>query len=82
MQDEVGGIKVDFESGLAWLGMICARCAAGLAVAFGLLQGYGFASFGLGLVVCGNAPQPTNPKPAQNLNDHIIEATRKPRQNQ
>ena len=33
MQDAVG-----------WLGLIRARCAAGLAVAFGLLQGYGSAS--------------------------------------
>ena len=33
-----GGFKVDFGPALAWLGLICARCAAGLAVAFGLLQ--------------------------------------------
>ena len=35
----LGGFKVDFGSVLAWLALICARCAAGLAVAFGLLQG-------------------------------------------
>ena len=33
----LGGFKVDFGSVLAWLGLIYARCAAGLAVAFGLL---------------------------------------------
>ena len=35
----LGGFKVDVGSVLALLGLICARCAAGLAVAFGLLQG-------------------------------------------
>ena len=54
----LGGFQVDFGSVLAWLGLIRARCAAGLAMAFGLLQGCGSASFGLGLVVWGNAPQP------------------------
>ena len=34
----LGGFQVDFGSVLAWLGLIRARCAAGLAVAFGLLQ--------------------------------------------
>ena len=43
----LGGFQVDFGSVLAWLGLIRARCAAGLAVAFGLLQGCGSASFGL-----------------------------------
>ena len=51
----LGGFQVDVGSVLAWLGLIRARCAAGLAVAFGLLQGCGSASFGLGLVVWGNA---------------------------
>ena len=43
----LGGFQVDVGSVLAWLGLIRARCAAGLAVAFGLLQGCGSASFGL-----------------------------------
>ena len=41
----LGGFQVDFGSVLAWLGLIRARCAAGVAVAFGLLQGCGSASF-------------------------------------
>ena len=49
MQDAVG-----------WLGLIRARCAAGLAMAFGLLQGCGSASFGLGLVV-GRCTSPDQP---------------------
>ena len=59
----LGGFQVDFGSVLAWLGLIRARCAAGLAVAFGLLQACGSASFGLGLVVWGNAPQPIPNQP-------------------
>ena len=47
----LGGFQDDLGSVLAWLGLIRARCAAGLAVAFGLLQGCGSASFGPGLVV-------------------------------
>ena len=71
MQDAVGGFQVDFGSVLAWLGLIRARCAAGLAVAFGLLQGCGSASLGPGLVV-GRCPKP--PILAQNLQNHIPEA--------
>ena len=61
----LGGFKVDLGSVLAWLGLICARCAAGLVVAFGLLQGCGYASFGLGFVM--RCPKPpilalTSPK--------------------
>ena len=53
----LGGFQVDFGSVLAWLGLIRARCAAGLAVAFGLLQGWGSASFGLVWDwLCGVAP--------------------------
>ena len=65
----LGGFKVDFGSVLAWLGLICARCAAGLADAFGLLQGCGYASLGLGLVL--QRPT-TNPKPAQNLHNYTL----------
>ena len=46
-QDAVGRVKVDVESVPVGLELICARCAAGLAVAFGLLWGCGWASFGL-----------------------------------
>ena len=63
MQDAVG-----------WLGLIRARCAAGLAVAFGLLQGCGSASFGLGLVVWV-LQRPKPPILAQNLQNHIPEAS-------
>ena len=41
----LGGFQVDFGSVLAWLGLIRARCAAGLAVAFGLLQRCGSRPF-------------------------------------
>ena len=61
----LGGFQVDFGSVLAWLGLIRARCAAGLAVAFGLLQGRGSASFGLDLVVWGNAHLPRAQKQSQ-----------------
>ena len=49
----MGGLKVDFGSVLACLGLICARCAAGLAAAFGLLRGCGYASFGALLASLG-----------------------------
>ena len=59
----LGGFQVDFGSVLAWLGLIRARCAAGLAVAFGLLQGCGSASFGLGLVAPSQPRSTTKSKP-------------------
>ena len=59
----LGGFKVDFESVWVGLELICARCAAGLAVALGLLQGCGCASFGLVLVVWGKPTQPTQSQP-------------------
>ena len=58
----LGEFEVDFESVWVGLELICARCAAGLAVALRLLYGCGDASFGLVLVVLGQSPT-TNPKP-------------------
>ena len=66
-----GSFSLDMQDAVGWLGLIRARCAAGLAVAVGLLQGCGSASFGPGLVVA------TNPSPK--LQNHIPEATRQPR---
>ena len=76
----LGGFQVDVGSVLAWLGLIRARCAAGLAVAFGA-SGMCFCKFWARIGGLGQRPT-TNPKPAQNLQSHIPEATRKPRLNQ